>query len=155
MESKGTEDALGRPLGVGESSTLLALERFSRRWKLQPLWCSPTQPAGWTGLDCLCGTSFLASSLLGDKASPLSLLNQLGRLCTLIHKARCSWTPGQCAELVGSLERYKPRLTVYSFKFILCLEHFCMSLYRVLHSSHCLSCSPLLLSYPHPCPLPS
>lgn len=47
----------------------------------------------------------------GRQPSPDSVLPR----AALIQEARCSWTPRQCAELIGSLEMHKPRLTVYLF----------------------------------------
>jgi hypothetical protein len=112
---------------------------FKTKEKVNPL-CSPPSPPkqGEPTWHCLGRHLLPASSTLGDKATP-TLLNQWCSLWeALIHAVWCSWTPRQCAEFVGSLEMYKPRLTVL-FNLVLNLEHFCMSLYRVIHSSHCLS----------------
>lgn len=71
----------GETPGVAKTSTLLALERFSRSETSSPHGvphplCKVDNPG-----TVLVGTDLPASSLLGDKASPYLLLNQCNSFC--------------------------------------------------------------------------
>lgn len=154
MEYKDWEETLGRPQVWERALLCWPWKGFQEGENSNSRGVPPPILQGGLTWHCLCGHS-LACLFLARRQSILpssSWISLIACMEALIHEAWLSWTPSQCAEFIGSLEMYKPRLTVYSFKSHTLLQAF---LHVFVQSSFIplIACLNLWLSNcPHSCP---